>query len=43
MRSFRILDKHATAMTSVGEHEGSYCPHDDMYIFFKVCGLHKLL
>jgi hypothetical protein len=43
MRSFRILDKHATAVTSVGEPEGSYSPHDRIYIFLKVCGLHKLL
>jgi hypothetical protein len=34
MRSFRILDKHATAVTSVGELEGSYCPHDRIYTFF---------
>jgi hypothetical protein len=44
MRSFRILDTYATAMTSVGELEGSCCPHDGIYIFFfKVCVLHKLL
>jgi len=43
MRSFRILDIRATAVTSVGELEGSYCPHGRIYIFLKVCGLHKLL